>query len=120
RGGDAGGVVVGGVEQGGFLLQVVPDQQAAARADERGDPPEEAAGVVRVEVADGRPGEVRDAPAGARRGAGRGGCGDRELARVIGADGQDLDVGVGRREPGRGAAEVLAGDVHRHVRGDVG
>ena len=35
-GGDAGGVVVGGVEQGGVFFEVDADQQAAAGRTERG------------------------------------------------------------------------------------
>ena len=59
RGGDAGGVVVGGLERLPVLDQVGAQQEAVVGPEQVGDAREEAGPLLRLEVAD-RPAEERD------------------------------------------------------------
>jgi len=60
RGGDAGGVVIGGVEDRGGLDEIDPDEQHRAAAEQRRRMPQKRMGLDRLEIADGRSREEAD------------------------------------------------------------
>ena len=95
-GGDAGGVVVGGVEDARVLHQVDADDQVGAAAEHAAGVAQERAGLVRLEIADGRSGkETGMRHSGDRRR-------QRERLREVGLDRQHLEA-----RDDRGAAPRL-------------
>ena len=79
-GGDAGGVVVGGLEAGAVLDQVGAEQEVVAGAEQRRDPLEEGVALARVEVAD-RAAEEGDQPRAGRRAGSRSRCCSKSQTR---------------------------------------
>src|SRR5690606_18600819 len=96
-GGDAGRVVIGGFEREAVLDEVDPDEEPAAGPRRLSGVEQERGGLASAEVADRRAGEVDDAPAGDRERR------KLEVARVVGGDGRDEELGIG-------AAERLGGE----------
>jgi hypothetical protein len=104
-GGDAGPVVVGGVEYGGVLGDVDADEQAAAGAYRGAHLREEANGRVGLEIAEAGAGEEGNLV----------GCGQvvgqAELVGEVDADGVDVQPGeVPRQVLGR-LVQIVAGDI---------
>ena len=103
--GDAGGIVVGGLEGGGVLDQVRAEQEAVARVHQGGDPGEERAPGPGAEVAD------RAAEEGDQRPLGPGD--PLEVGLVVADDALDREPRVLVDELAGGPAGDLLGDVDR-------
>ena len=109
RGGDASGVVVGGVENARVLLQVDADQQRAGRSEPIGEASQHPHRLRRMEVADGRTRE--EAQTGRLRERLR----QTKRAGKVGVQGRDGELGIiPRQRFGRGE-QMLTRDVDGYV-----
>ena len=107
-GGDAGGVVVGGLEPVAVLDQVGAEQELVAGPQQRRDPLEEGLARARVEVADGAA-EEGDQPAAVGRGD------PLQVLLEVADEAADGEAGVLVDQAGGRLVGDLLGDVDRDV-----
>ncbi len=106
-GGDAGGVVVGGLEHGAVLDQVDAEQEKIVRTEGGGEPPEKEIRIPRLEIAD-RAAEKDDH----RR---RGGAQQRKRFLVGAVDAEAMGAGVLPGDHPQGVTQGADADVDGNV-----
>src|SRR5579883_2370165 len=111
RGGDAGAVVVGGLNEVRILFQIDADYHVAAGAEQPAAIDEKGLGFLGLEIADRRAREEAEPLAGRA-----GERGQPERARIVGADGGDQQRGEVLGKARRRVAQMLA----RNVDGNIG